>query len=135
MEHNFVKAVALKNNLQLKFYDNSKKIAGDRWLVSLSARIKIPVDSTFKSLPDPDPGKEEILNLLGSEVLFEQKRDRFFIDEKKKDSVFNELCDYFLKSTINYISHPDFPKKYIMMKFKEKKNKNLLEAAAAQYRS
>ncbi len=135
MEHNFVKAVALKNNLQLKFYDNSKKIAGDRWLVSLSARIKIPVDSTFKSLPDPDPGKEEILNLLGSEVLFEQKRDRFFIDDKKKDSVFNELCDYFLKSTINYISHPDFPKKYIMMKFKEKKNKNLLEAAAAQYRS
>jgi len=135
MEHNFVKAMKLKNNLQLKIYDNSKKMAGDRWLVSLIARIKVPVDATFKLLSDSDPGKEEITKYLDSEVLFEQKRERFFIDEKNKESVFNELCDNFVKSTISYLSLPDFPKKFVIMKLKEKKKKILLEAAASQYRS
>jgi hypothetical protein len=135
MEHNFVKAIGLKNNLQLKIYDNSKKMAGDRWLVSLLAQIKIPVDVTVKLLPDSDSDKQEITKLLGSEALFEQKRERFFINEKNKDSVLNELCDNFVESTINYLSHPDFPKKYVMMKFKEKRKKDLLEAAASQYRS
>ncbi|MBU1180973.1 MAG: hypothetical protein KKF00_02170, partial [Proteobacteria bacterium] len=72
MEHNFVRAMELKNNLKLKIYDNSKKMAGDRWLVSLIARIKVPVDATSKLLSDSDIGNEEITELLGSEVLFEQ---------------------------------------------------------------
>lgn len=135
MEHNFVKAMELKNNLKLKIYDNSKKMAGDRWLVSLIARIKVPVDATSKLLSDSDIGNEEITELLGSEVLFEQKRERFFIDEKNKESVFNELCDNFVGSTISYLSLPDFPKKFVIMKFKEKKKKDLLEATANQYRS
>lgn len=129
MEDNFVKAMELKNNLQLKIYDKSKKMAGDRWLVSLLAQIKIPVDATVKLLPDPDCGKEEITKLLGNEVLFEQKRERFFIDESKKESVFTEICDHFLKSTINYLSHPDFPGKYVKIKFREKKKKDLLKSA------
>jgi len=135
MEYNFVKAMKLKNNLELKIYDNSKKMAGDRWLVSLIARIKVPVDATFKLLSDPDIGNEEITELLGSEVLFEKKRERFFIDEKNKESVFNELCDNFVGSTINYLSLPDFPKKFVITKLKEKKKKASLEKAANQYRS
>jgi hypothetical protein len=135
MEHNFVKSMELKNNLQLKIYDNSKKMAGDRWLVSLIARIKIPVESALKLLSDSDSGKEEYTKLLGSDVLFEQKRERFFIDEKNKESVFNELCDNFVRNTISYISLPDFPKKFVIMKLKEKKKSLLLEATARQYRS
>ncbi|MBU1398774.1 MAG: hypothetical protein KKE00_08305 [Proteobacteria bacterium] len=135
MEHNFVRAMELKNNLKLKIYDNSKKMAGDRWLVSLIARIKVPVDATSKLLSDSDIGNEEITELLGSEVLFEQKRERFFIDEKNKESVFNELCDNFVRNTISYLSLPDFPKKFVIMKLKEKKKNVLLQATADRYRS
>jgi hypothetical protein len=135
MEHNFVKSMELKNNLQLKIYDNSKKMAGDRWLISLIALIKIPVDSACKLLSDSDTGKEEITRYLGSEVIFEQKRERFFIDEKNKESVFNELCDNFVMNTIGYLSLPDFPKKFVLMKLKEKKKKASLEKAAKQNRS
>ncbi len=135
MEYNFVKAMKLKNNLELKIYDNSKKMAGDRWLVSLIARIKVPVDATFKLLSDPDIGNEEITELLGSEVLFEKKRERFFIDEKNKESVFDELCDNFVKNALSYLSLPDFPKKFVLMKLKEKKKKVFLEETARQYRS
>jgi len=135
MEHNFVKSIELDNNLKLKIYDNSKIMAGDRWLVSLIARIKIPADAALKLLSDSNPGKGEITKLLGSEVLFEQKRERFFIDEKNKESVFNELCDNFVRNTISYLSLPDFPKKLVLMKLKENKKKAFLEATASQYRS
>jgi len=134
MEYNFVKAVELGNNLKLKIYDSSKKMAGDRWLVSLTARIKISVDPNSKLFSGSEYSKEEIDRLLGSEVLFEQKRERFFIDEKNKESVFNQICDSFINNTISYLSHPDFPKKFAIMKLREKKKKASLEAAASQYR-
>lgn len=139
MEHNFVKTMGLENNLQLKIYDNSRKIAGDRWLVKMIAQVDIPVYPVLETLHDlhndPDSNKDEILKLIGSTVTFEQKRERFFIDESKKETVFNQLCDHFVKSTVNYLSHPDFPKKYVIMKFKEKRKKDLLESAASQYRT
>ncbi len=139
MENKLVKTIGLKNNLKLKIYDRSKKMAGDRWLVSMIAQVDIPVSSVPVTLHDlqhdPDSDKDEILKLLGSVVTFEQKRERFFIDESKKEPVFNELYDHFVKSTINYLSHPDFPKKYVIIKYREKKKKALLEAAINQYRS
>lgn len=139
MENKLVKTIGLKNNLKLKIYDRSKKMAGDRWLVKMIAQVDIPVSSVPETLHDlqhyPDSDKDEILKLLGSVVIFEQKRERFFIDESKKESVFNEVCDHFVKSTINYLSHPDFPKKYVIIKFREKKKKALLEAAIDKYRS
>lgn len=134
MEYNIVKAMELGNNLKLIIYDNSKKMAGDRWLVSLIARIKIPVDPNSELFSDPEYSKEEIDRLLGSEVIFEKKRERFFIDEKNKKIVFNELCDSFVNNTISYLSHPDFPKKFVVIKLKEKKKRAFLEAAASQYR-
>lgn len=133
MQNKLVKTIELKNNLKLKIYDRSKKMAGDRWLVSMIAQVDIPVSSVPVTLHDlqhdPDSSKDEILKLLGSTVTFEQKRERFFIDESKKEPVFNEVCDHFVKSTINYLSHPDFPKKYALMKFREKKKQDLLKAA------
>ncbi|RPH49928.1 MAG: hypothetical protein EHM85_12245 [Desulfobacteraceae bacterium] len=139
MENKLVKTIGLKNNLELKIYDSSKKMAGDRWLVKMVAHVDIPVSSvpeTFHDLQhDPDSNKDEIMKLLGNTVTFEQKRERFFIDESKKESVFNEICDHFVKSTINYLSHPDFPKKYLIIKFRGKKKKALLEAAVDQCRT
>ena len=139
MENKLVKTIGLKNNLKLKIYDRSKKMAGDRWLVSMIAQVDIPVSSVPQTLHDlqhdPDNNKDEIMKLLGNTVTFEQKRERFFIDESKKESVFNEVCDLFVKSTINYLSHPDFPKKYVIIKYRETKKKTLLEAAINQHRT
>jgi len=139
MENKLVKTIWLKNNLELKIYDCSKKMAGDRWLVKMIAQVDIPVSSVPETLHDlqhdQDSNKDEILKLLGSVITFEQKRERFFIDESKKETVFNELYDHFVKSTINYLSHPDFPKKYVIIKFREKKKTVLLEAAVNQCRT
>lgn len=39
------------------------------------------------------------------------------IDEREKDDLVNSLMDSFIKRTLNYLSHPDFPGKYILKGF------------------
>jgi hypothetical protein len=135
MESNPVKAVELKNSLKLEIHDISKKMPGDRWLVSLLARIRIPVNPESGLFKGSEYSKEEIEHLLGKEVVFEQKRERFFIDGKHRDSVFEELCDSFLNSSLRYISLPDFPEKFVIKQFKDRVKRAFIAKAAGQFRS
>ena len=36
------------------------------------------------------------------------------LDEREKDDLLNDLMDSFIKRTLNYLSHPDFPGKYVL---------------------
>jgi phosphoenolpyruvate-protein kinase (PTS system EI component) len=60
---------------------------------------------------------EEIRNTLGESVRFQQKRERHYIDERKKDDLLNDLMDSFIKRTLNYLSLPDFPNKSVLKEF------------------
>jgi hypothetical protein len=53
-------------------------------------------------------------------LLFEQKREKIFIDEREKDEVLKEIQDFFLSCSLSYFSHSDFPKKYVLKEFNEK---------------
>jgi len=39
-----IKTIVLGNGLILEIYDQSREIAGDRWLVKMAAKINIPID-------------------------------------------------------------------------------------------
>jgi hypothetical protein len=43
MEEKLIKTMDLTNGMQLNFYDGSRQLAGDRWLISLIIRMEIPV--------------------------------------------------------------------------------------------
>ena len=121
MEEKLIKNIDLENGLELKLYDASRKLAGDRWLVSLIARIEIPTsDSLLKEDVSPSLNVDEVRKVLGEKLLFEQKREKIFIDEREKDEVLKEIQDFFLSSSLSYFSHSDFPKKYVLKKFNEK---------------
>ncbi len=121
MEEKLIKNIDLENGLELKLYDVSRKLAGDRWLVSLIARIEIPTsDSLLKEAASPSLNVDEIRKVLGEKLLFERKREKIFIDEREKDEVLKEIQDLFLSSSLPYFSHSDFPKKYILKEFNEK---------------
>ena len=121
MEEKLIKNIDLENGLELKLYDVSRKLAGDRWLVSLIARIEIPTsDSLLKEDASPSLNVDEIRKVLGEKLLFERKREKIFIDEREKDEVLKEIQDLFLSSSLPYFSHSDFPKKYILKEFNEK---------------
>jgi len=118
MEQTFIKSIKLSNGLKLDFYDISRKLAGDRWYVGLIARIDIPlIDSLLTNQHLSQYSVEEIRNMLGKSVRFQQKRERHYIDEREKDDLLNDLMDSFIKRTLNYLSLPDFPGKYILKEF------------------
>jgi hypothetical protein len=120
MKEKLIKTMDLENGMQLNFYDASRKLVGDRWMISLVVRMEIPVADVL--IKDPDQSTQsvnEIKSVLGENVLFEQKRERNFIDEAQKDEMFKELYDTFVNSTFVYLSNEAFPRKYIAKKYKE----------------
>ena len=125
MEEKLIKTIDLENGLELKLFDASRKLAGDRWLVSLIARIEIPTnDLLLKKDGSPLLDVDEVRKALGEKLLFEQKRDKIFIAEKEKDNVMKEIQNSFLSSSLSYLSYSDFPKKYVLKKFNEKIKKD-----------
>ena len=43
----------------------------------------------------------------------------YAIDAMEKDEILNSLIDSFFYSTFDYVSNPDFPKRYILRQYKE----------------
>ena len=118
MEQKLIKTIELRNGLKLDFYDISRKLAGVRWYVGVIARIDIPlIDSLLTNQHLSHFSIEEIRTALGESVCFQQKRERHYIDEREKDELVNSLMDSFIKRTLNYLSLPDFPGKYVLKEF------------------
>ena len=113
MNDKLIKTIVLGNGLILEIYDQSRKIGGDRWLVKMAAKIDISIDRL--SLGD-GLNKQVSLNSLKESfdnfIRYEQKRERNFIGDQQKDSVFNDLVTSFLTSTREYLSHPHFAARY-----------------------
>jgi len=118
MEQTLINTIELSNGLKLDFYDISRKLAGDRWYVGVIARIDIPLtDSLLTNQHLSHYSVEEIRKALGESVCFQQKRERHYIDEREKDDLVKGLMDSFIKRTLNYLSLPDFPGKYVLKEF------------------
>ena len=130
MKEKLIKTIDLENGLQLNLYDGSRKLAGDRWLVSLIVRMDVPVTEALKKNGrESTESIDEIKGMLGDSVMFEKKREKIFIDKTEKETVFKELCDMFLNSSLNYLSKEIFPKQYILKTYKEEVKKSLLNAS------
>lgn len=125
MKLQLIKTIDLENSMQLNIFDGSRKLAGDRWLVKMIARIEIPVSEVL--IQDGQQSKEsvdEIIKVLGEKVLFEQKRERIFVDETEKETIFEEVYDIFLNSTLTYLSNKEFPRRYVLKKYREESEKD-----------
>jgi ubiquinone biosynthesis protein Coq4 len=131
MKEKLIKTLNLENGLQLNVYDASRKLVGDRWLVSLIIRMVVPVAGALKkNNRESMENIDEIKDMLGESVLFEKKREKIFVDTREKDIVFKDLYDTFLNSSINYLSKEIFPKQYILKIYKEEmKKKSLLNSS------
>ena len=121
MDQESYKQIELDNNLTVSFYDCSKRIAGDRFLVRLVIKVVIPVSGSFgydKCNNCADIA--EIQKILGKSVVFQQVKERNFIDQKEKEKVLEELYLSFINNALIYLRHPDFKKNFVLKCFKEK---------------
>jgi len=121
-----IKTIDLENHLILKIYDESVKMIGDRWLVNMVARIKVPLDEALiKKSKDFSATKDKIKKALGKEVVFEHKSNRIFVDENEKESIFQEMYDNFIDNTLPYLSRSNFPERFLLKKIREEMQRQL----------
>ena len=126
MKEKLIKTMDLENGMQLNFYDASRRLAGDRWLISLIVRMEIPVvEALINDEETSMDSMDEIKKVLGEKVLFEQKRDRIFVGESEKQTVFEETYNFFIESILGYLSNKAFPKRYVLKKYREKVEQEL----------
>ena len=126
MNETRIQTISLNNGLTVGLFDGSRRIAGDRWQVTLLARMEIPVDALHLNAADL-PNALEIKQALGETVIFEVKKQRNFIGEPEKHQVFDDLKDTFIRISLPYLSHPDFPGWYIARQFAELKKRRSWE--------
>ncbi len=116
-----IEEIELKNGLVMRLYDRSRRVAGDRWYVALVAEMEIPVDVEALAREYMGP-KEDVLDFVekhGKSVPFSMKRERNFIDEKERKSVFQEMVRAFKDSCTGYMGHDSFGPNYVKKVFEE----------------
>jgi hypothetical protein len=123
IEKRFIKKIPLENGLTLELFDSSRKLAGDRWKVTLIASVRIPVRDIWKARENPGIGLSQIVEIVGEETVYEKKMERHFIDEKEKNTLLASMEDFLLSSQLLYLSHREFPIRFIMKKHKEASQK------------
>lgn len=126
MKSILIKTTDLENHLILQLYDESIKMIGDRWLVTLVARMKVPLDEALiQESETSSANKDKIIKALGKEVVFEHKSNRIFVDESEKESIFQEMYDNFIDNTLPYLSRTSFPERFLLKKIKEEMKRQL----------
>ena len=110
----------LKNGLSLNCIDHSRKIAADRWLISISVQIAIPVEKRwFPAGSIDDATFQKMVRVLGNEVVFKQKKERHFVSADMKDRIVGDICESTMQTGRQYCGSDVFPAKYILKKFAE----------------
>ena len=112
----------LDNGLTLEFWDLSRPMIGDRWIVVLEARIAVAIGPA--TLPPELQGREaEVILGLGPEVSFAQRDERNFIDAKEFEANIQEMKNRLLTQVKPYLGHPQFAGRFIGKRFGEYQQK------------
>jgi len=126
MEENLVDMMSLENGLTLEFYDASRPVAGDRWMVSMVATIEIEVKPEhFEGEHSTPAPLDDIRAVLGERTAYRYEKVRNFISDAEKDEVFKGLKQRFLDANLKYLSSPKFPRKLILKKYQEAHGRSL----------
>ncbi len=119
-----VETLTLPNNLELRIYDRSRKLAGDRWYVEAMMEIPVPLTPNILEKLSPDKALvEEFVRENGNPFLYRHQKARHFIDENEKDHAFQELKEDFLKTNRNYLGNPRFADLVVAKAFREWKER------------
>ncbi len=121
MERETYKRIELENSHCLEIFDDSRKIGEDAYVVIMTAKMDIPVKKElFSTEGVSDDMFEDIVNTLGSPVVYEYKLERNMIMANDKDEVLENLVTNFLDNTGQYVAKPSFPEKLILKEYRER---------------
>lgn len=120
MDEKCVRTIDLENGLILEIHDGSRCVAADRWLILLTAVIRIELtEALLNAAATGAITAAQFRGLLGGTIRFEKEMKRNFIAAGLKERVFEEMAASFLDSALPYLSAPDFAVKYLKKAYGE----------------
>ena len=118
MSERLLEKITLPNGLILEIWDKSHLMAGDRWLVSLLAKVEVSVlPEYFSTLDDGEQAYQDLVDTHGNSLVFTQKKVRPFVDEKEIQDVLTRLCKRIKDNLIAYLGNPKFASLYVLKKY------------------
>jgi len=112
--------VLLANGVVVRFYDESRRVAGDRWQVTVRYDSVVSVSETFWSLVSGESELiEEIRAALGEEIVLTNVNERNFISAEEKEAMVAEIVSRARKNIFGYLADPRFPERYFKRCFNE----------------
>ena len=109
----------LANGVVVRFYDESRRVAGDRWQVTVRYDAVVSVSETFWSLVSGKPELiEEIRAAIGAEIVLTNVNERNFISAEEKEALVAEMIRRARKNIFGYLADPGFPERYFKRCFK-----------------
>ena len=114
----------LANGVVIRFYDESRRVAGDRWQVTVRYDVVVSVSETFWSLVSGEPELlEEIRADLGAEIVLTNVNERNFISAEEKEALVAEIVSRTRTNILGYLADPEFPECYFKRCFREAREK------------
>jgi len=108
----------LPNGVALEFWDESRRVAGDRWYVGV--RVVVPVPLSEHQLDHISPEVMELIRTeVGEHLCFQLKEEKNFVVEGEVDSVREEFKRVFLRNSLPYLCRRDFPSRFLSRKIRE----------------
>ena len=125
---------SLANNMTLTVYDQSKKMAGDRWLIKIICEAELPVNEGFFSRrSESDLALQaEVREVMAGSVKFSATKERTFIAETERAGLVERMVADVLTNMVAYMNRPEFPEKLFARKYEEIR---LACSTARHYRS
>jgi hypothetical protein len=107
----------LANGMSLDYLDESKKLAGDRWLVKLRLRLSMPLQDWMQDLlKGEDLQTTYCREALGDRLVHEVIRERNFIDEGDKEALLSEMVHSFEENIADYLQKETFVRQLFALK-------------------
>ena len=118
MSERLLEKITLPNGLVLEIWDNSHLMAGDRWLVSLLAKVEVTVlPEYFSPLDNGEQAYQDLVAVHGNSLVFTQEKVRHFVDEREIQDALTRLCQRIKDNLIAYLGNPQFASRYVLKKY------------------
>ena len=112
----------LANGLTLEFWDESRKVVGDRWYVGVRAVVPVPLPGHQIDHATPEV-MEFLRDAVGAYICFQLREEKNFVAEAEVDAFREEFKRVFLSNSLPYLSRPDFPSRFVSHKLREAADK------------
>ena len=111
----------LENNMTLTVHNQSKKMAGDRWLIKIVCEAEIPVEEGFFSrVAEEDLDLQaEVREGMAGAIRFSVIKERTFIAESEREAMVARMVTEIMDNMVVYLNRVDFPERLFARKYAE----------------